>query len=111
MAHPGVQLDRARDLGGGPHGQRALRSTVYICDLRNGALVHVNGDRIVLAAMEASGHSATLSLHGISVAPSDLCAHRRGVDLEYDHHSSHRSLLGNRDCADRSSGIYVLEVE
>src|SRR5208337_4676173 len=31
------------------------------------------------------------------------------LDAEYDHHAARRSLLGRSDCADRRSGVFVLE--
>ena len=57
------------------------------------------------------GHSAALPLHGVSVAPCDLHIHRRGLDPEYDHYAAARGVLGELHCADRDSGIFVLEAQ
>ena len=42
--------------------------------LWNGAVLHADGDRLVRPSREAARRSQTLPLHGISVAPGDLCA-------------------------------------
>ena len=74
--------------------QRSLRPALYLRDVRHGALLHADGDRLVHSALEAPGNSAALSLHGISLAAGDLCIDRRRLDAEYDRHASHGSLLG-----------------
>jgi APA family basic amino acid/polyamine antiporter len=80
-------------------------------DLRHGALLHAHGDRNVSAALEAARSSASLSVHGISLAAGDLRASRRGVDSEYDYYAAHRSLLGHGDRFDWSAGIFILEAQ
>src|SRR5512135_2150373 len=60
VANAGVQPDWTRYLGGGAHHQWTLRSTLHVRDLRHGAVVHADGDRAVLAALEEAGHSASL---------------------------------------------------
>ena len=48
-------------------------------------------------ALEATRHSAALSLHGISVAARQFyVSDRSGVDAEYDLHPPHRGVLGRR---------------
>ena len=86
---------------GSAHAERALRPALHLRHLWHGAVVHADGDRHVLAALEAAGHSAALPLHGISVAAGDLCVDRRRVDAEHDHHAPDRSILGNGDRAGR----------
>ena len=54
----------------------------------------------VYSALEAAGDSASLSLHGISVAARDLRAGRHGLDAEHDHHAAGGSVLGNGDRAE-----------
>ena len=41
----------------------------------------------------------------------NLCAGRRGLDVEHDHHASARSFLGDSDRADRRARVFVLEAE
>ena len=65
----------------------------------------------VFAALEAAGDSASLSLHGVSLAAGDLCAGGRGLDVEHNHYASGGSFLGHRDCAGRRAGIFVLEAK
>ena len=91
--------------------ERTLRPALHLRDLRHGAVVHADGDRDVLAALEAAGDSAPVPLHGISVAARDLRLIGSRVDAEHDHHAAHRSVLGNRDRADRRAGISVLEAQ
>ena len=62
-------------------------------------------------ALEATGHSAPLSLHRISVAARDLRSGRSCLDAQYHHPAAHRSFLGSDDCADRRAGIFVLETQ
>ena len=74
-------------------------------------VVHAHGGRHVLAALEAAGDSAALSLHGISVAAWNLCPHRRCVDSEHDHQAAHGEFLEHGHRADRRAGIFVLETQ
>ena len=111
VANAGVQPDWTRHLGWGPHSQRALRPALYLCYLRHGAVLHANGNRHVSVALEAAGNSASLSLHGISVAARDLRADRLGVDAEHHHHTAHTGVLGHDDRADWRPGIFVLETQ
>ena len=65
----------------------------------------------VLVALEASRHSATVPLHGISVAACDLRADRHGVDAEYNLHAADRGVLGNGHRAGRRPFLFVLEAQ
>src|ERR1700688_1104783 len=109
MADAGVQPYWSGHVGCGPHAQWPLRPALYLCDLWHGAVLHADGDWNVPAALEASGDSASLPLHGISVAAGDLRADRERVDAEHNHHTAYTGILGNNDRADRRAGIFVLE--
>ena len=89
VADAGVQPDWARDLGRSAYIERSLRPALHVCHLRHGVVVHADRDRDVLAALETARDSATVSLHGISVAAGNLCADRNGMDAEYDHHAAY----------------------
>ena len=92
VAHAGIQPDRTRNLGRDPDGQRPLRPALHVRNVRHGAVLHHDRDRPVYPALEAARHSASLSLHRISLAARDLCLDRRRLDAEHDFHATHRSL-------------------
>ena len=93
------------------HSQRALRPALHLRHFWHGAVVYAYRHRTILAAMEAPGHSPALPLHGISLAPSHLYIHRRGMDPEHHHHAAARGVLGKLHCADRDSRVFVLEAQ
>src|SRR3974377_5146 len=61
MADTSLQLDWSRDLVRGTNTERQVRPAVHVRHIRNGAFVHTDRDRHVLAALEAARNSAALS--------------------------------------------------
>src|ERR1700733_9629267 len=110
MAHAGVWAYRTGNLGRRARGQRALRSALHLRHLWNGAVLHADGDWFVYPALEASGHSASVSLRRVSVDPRDLRSDRHRLDFEHDYHAAQGGTGGDDDCANRRAGIFVLEV-
>src|SRR5260370_20751222 len=83
VAHARLQPYWTRYLGGRSYAQWALRPALYLCDVRHGTVVHAHRDRHVSVALEASGHSAPVPVHRLSLAAGDLCDYRHGMDTEY----------------------------
>ena len=80
VAHARIRPDWTGNMVCAACHQWALRPALHLRDLWNGALVHPDGDRPVLAEMEASGYSEALPVHGLPLATGDLCFDRRCVD-------------------------------
>ena len=108
---PAVALIGQSAWAGASHAERALRSALHLCDVRHGAVLHADRDWIVPAALEAPRYSASVSMHGISLATSVLCADWGCLDAEYNYHAAHRSVLGNHNCAGWDTRLFVLEAQ
>src|SRR3982074_942377 len=109
MADARLQPHRTRDLGRRPYSERPLRPALHLRDVRHGAVLHSDGDRYVSVALEASGHSAPIPLHGISLVARDLRADWHSMDAEHHHHAPERIASGHGDCAAGHTRLSVLE--
>src|SRR5919197_1306240 len=98
MENTGLQLDWPGHLVGLTDSQRAMRSTLHLRDLRNGAVLHPDRDWPVYPALETSGRAAPLPRHGVSMGARGLRVNWSSLDIEYYRHSTDRSVLGHADC-------------
>ena len=72
VANPRLQPDRARNLVSYSYRERSLRPALHLRDVRHGALVHHDRAWAFHFALEAAGHTTSVSLHRISLAAREF---------------------------------------